>query len=379
MRSKKTRLSAGVALICTFLLITALLGVWGGLSGHGQSTQTEAAPVPSQVRNFTLYVRDTYLKLPNNRQVYAFGYTDDPNGQAKIPGPTFVVNEGDTVNLTLINDKDPTKTQFNKDGDGHTIHLHGLDLPSAMDGDPMTSPMGGPVKEGTRFTYHFVARQPGTYWYHCHESAAEHIQMGMYGAFVILPKGDPHRAYPGTPAFDKQYTFVLSDMDSGLHGQDDANLHQGGDNVNWTQYRPNYFFINGKIWPAIMNDPNSFIHATVGQRILVRLINAGYVTHAIHSHGFHFQVIGTDGRKLAQPYEKDTILLGAAERYDIIFNLNQAGRYMFHDHFEQATTNDGVSMGGMTTFINVDNRDGTNPVPMDQFMRNMGMEDNSGS
>ncbi|GCE14116.1 multicopper oxidase family protein [Tengunoibacter tsumagoiensis] len=370
MEKQSTRLGVGLGLLITAFLITGLLGF--SLTGRGsEQVLASSAGTKAQVRNFKLYVRDTTLKMPDGKQIYVFGYTDDPQGPAKIPGPVLTVNEGDTVNLTLVNDKDPTKTSFNPDGDGHTIHLHGLDLPSAMDGDPMTSPTQDSVKEGSQYTYHFVAKEAGTYWYHCHESATEHIQMGMYGAFIVLPRGgDTHYAYAGTPRFDKSYTLVLSDMDSGAHQQDYTNLHSGGDNPNWTQYRPDYFLMNGHAWPDIMDDPSSFIQATVGQHLLVRLINCGYTVHAIHSHGFHFTVIATDGRKLSDPYQKDTLLLAPGERYDILFDLNQAGRYMFHDHIEQNTTNNGDYPGGMMTFINVNNPDGSNPVPMSSLHMN---------
>jgi FtsP/CotA-like multicopper oxidase with cupredoxin domain len=188
--------------------------------------------------------------------------------------------------------------------------------------------------------------------------------MGMYGAFVILPNGDAHRTYADTPAFDKQYTFVLGDMQSEAHAKDYDALHTGGEEFNWSQYRPDYFFVNGKVWPDTMKDPKTNIEATVGQRVLVRLINTGYVLHSMHSHGFHFQVIGTDGRKLAQPYKKDTLAIAPGERYDILFTFDQPGRYMFHDHVEQYNTNNGEYPGGMISMINVNNKDGSNPVPM---------------
>src|SRR5689334_8532833 len=292
-------------LILTALISTGLLAACLGPSNEATSGKT---------RNFTLYVRDTTLKLPDGKEIYAFGYTDNPNGPAQIPGPTLTVNEGDTVNLTLVDDKDPTKTDVNKDGDGHTIHLHGLDLPSQFDGDPMTAPEQHSVMQGEKYTYHFIANHAGTYWYHCHEGAAEHIQMGMYGAFVVLPAGDDNYAYDNTYAFDKQYTFVLSDMQSEAHAKDYDALHNGGEEFNWSQYRPDYFFINGKVWPDTLKDPRTNIEATIGQRVLVRLINTGYTLHSMHSHGFHFQVIGTDGRMLAQPYEKDTLAIAPGER-----------------------------------------------------------------
>jgi len=370
----------GTSIIVTALVAVVLLGVLTScttssdpsLSLNQQADANTQKLPPSQTRNFTLYVRSTTIKTPDGQKIFSFGYTDDPKGPAKIPGPPIVVDQGDTVNLTLVNDQDPTKTAYNTTGDGHTIHLHGLDLPSAMDGDPMTAPGGHAVMQGTKYTYHFVAQQPGTYWYHCHESAAEHVQMGMYGAFIIRPRGQANVAYPGTPKFDKEYTFVLSDMDSQMHQTDYVGLYQGGDDPNWSQYHPNYFFINGKVWPDTMMDPNDNVNATVGQTVLVRLINSGYITHAMHSHGFHFLVVGTDGRKLDHPYYKDTLEVAPAERYDIIFNLNMVGRYMFHDHAEENTTNNGDYPGGMMTYITVNNPDGSNPIPMKQLMSSGG-------
>jgi FtsP/CotA-like multicopper oxidase with cupredoxin domain len=354
MFKRNTRLKIGLTLMALALSVTGVLAACG-----------EQKPADTgKVRNFTLYVREGTLMLPDGKKVWMFGYTDNPNQSASVPGPTIVVDEGDTVNITLINDKDPTKTQVNA-GDGHTVHLHGLDLPSQMDGDPMTAAGMHSVMPGTRFTYHFVANQPGTYWYHCHEAAAEHMQMGMYGALVVQPKGDPHRAYADTPEFDKSYTFLLSDVDTSLHALDFDSLHKANTpEPNWSQYRPDYFLINGKAWPDTMRDPTTWVTATVGQTVLIRLINGGNVAHAIHTHGYHFQVIATDGRKLSDPYEKDTLSIAPGERYDIILKLDMVGRYMIHDHFEQYTTNNGESMGGMVTMINVNNQDGSNPIPM---------------
>lgn len=355
---KNGRTKKAIGLFLVLLASTVVV-----IASCSNNTPTQQhTDVKPQTRNYTLYVRSTYVKTPDGQKIFSFGYTDDPNGPAKIPGPPITANEGDTVNITLDNNKDPTRTSFNPTGDGHTIHLHGLDVPSAMDGDPMTSPMGHAVMQGTKFQYSFVAKDPGTYWYHCHQSATEHIQMGMYGPLIIYPRNTPNAAYAGTPTFDKEYTFLLSDMDSSAHQQEYNNLYKGSADVNWDNYRPNYYFINGKAWPDTMKDPTTNIIATVGQTVLVRLINTGYVVHSMHSHGFHFLVVGTDGRKLDQPYYKDTLMIGPAERYDVIFKLDQVGRYMFHDHAEQMTTNNGEYPGGILTMINVNNPDGSNPV-----------------
>lgn len=384
MNNQKKRLIRGLLLIFAAFSLTGALIAYLQIGTSPQASTSVQALSP-QVRNFTLYVRANFLKMPDGKRIYVFGYTADPHGQAQVPGPTLIVNQGDTVNLTLINDHDPTNTHYNPGGDGHTIHLHGLDLPSIYDGDPMTAPyrtsdgqimmtppdhtnelevVNGSVKQGQRFTYHFIANTPGTYWYHCHEDAPEHIQMGMYGAFIIRPAGLLNAAYANTPTFNKEYTFVLSEMDSVGHQIDYNNIYHGGPSMNWTHYQPDYFLINGKAWPDTMMDPNDSINATIGQTVLVRLINTGSEVHAMHTHGFHFLVIGTDGRKLDAPYYKDTLLVASGERYDIILRLNQVGRYMMHDHIEQNTTNAGAYLGGMTTMITVNYPDGSNPVPM---------------
>ncbi len=45
---------------------------------------------------------------------------------------------------------------------------------------------GGP--NGNVFTYRMYCERPGTYLYHCHVEASEHVHMGMYGPMWIYPK-----------------------------------------------------------------------------------------------------------------------------------------------------------------------------------------------
>lgn len=378
MNRKQTWFVLGLT---TFLIVLFIAGVISTqLQTSDTSSQASAdtlykyAKYSPQIRNFTLYVRDNVLKMPDGKQIYVFGYTDDPHGRAQVPGPTLVVNEGDTVNVTLINDKDPTKSKYSN-GDGHTIYLHGLDLSSMYDGDPMTAPprtangdiittpaaedsgiqpIKGPVQEGQRFTYHFVANYAGTYWYHCHVDVQEHVQMGMYGAFVIQPAGAPNQAYIDTPTFNKQYTFVLSEMDSVGHQIDHDNIYNNGPVMNWTHYKPDYFLLNGKAYPDTTKDPNDSVSGTKGQTMLLRFINAGSRVRIIHPDGLHFLVIGTDGRKLDRPYTEDTLQIGPAERYDVILNLNQAGHFLLHDHMDKNTTTSVAAPDRVLTTITVD-------------------------
>ena len=73
-----------------------------------------------------------------------------------MPGPTIEVNEGDRVRVII----------HNKLPEGFTIHWHGVEVPIEMDGMPFISqPI---VQPGGMFTYEFMLKQNGTFFYHSH-------------------------------------------------------------------------------------------------------------------------------------------------------------------------------------------------------------------
>src|SRR5262249_9077476 len=126
-----------------------------------------------------------------------------------VPAPTLVWREGDTVTLSVTN-------RLREDS---SIHWHGIRTPAPMDGVPGLSFHG--IAPGETFTYRFLVRQSGTYWYHSHSMVQE--QTGVYGPIVIIPKS----GY--TQAFERDYVVFLSDWSfespdtivSNLKGQSD--------------------------------------------------------------------------------------------------------------------------------------------------------------
>jgi len=83
-----------------------------------------------------------------------------------------------------------------------------------------------------------------------------------------------------------------------------------------------------------------------GDRVRVRLINAGYQVHPMHLHGKRFTVIAKDGSPLPAPYQSDTVLVGPGERYDFEFLADDPGQWMFHCHILHHVGNDTVEPGG---------------------------------
>jgi hypothetical protein len=227
-------------------------------------------------------------------------------------------------------------TLVNRLPTGTTIHWHGMDVPPEMDG-----PAGlnqAEVEPGEAFVYEFVATNPGSRWYHAHADPANQIALGLYGPLVIEPR-EAERTY------DREQTYILSEWDMELtpdvalgkapRGPRDQMLRGG-------ELGTDLFLINGKAHESIPR-----IETAAGERVLIRLMNAGNLPHAIHSHGHSFKIVATDGNPVPEGMEllKDTVLIGPGERYDLELEADNPGVWMLHCHMENHAAN------GMMTLI----------------------------
>ncbi|TJY43987.1 hypothetical protein E5161_00900 [Cohnella pontilimi] len=320
-------------------LFTLLLNGAVGYAGTDSGT----------VKKFHLYATDGYLTLPDGNKVYVWGYSlQNQQGTAGYPGPTLEVNEGDQVEVTLTN-IGPFKKDIKRLA--HTIHWHGLDTDQANDGVPHTSPA---IQVGESFTYNFTAQHAGTYFYHCHVDTIEHLQMGMQGALIVKAKNGANQVWTGGPSYDKEYIFNVNEIDPVWH-----KAVEEGRPYDRTAFHPTYWTINGKAYPDTENDPTTMIEGKVGETVLIRFINSGYQPHSFHMHGYHFQIVASDGRPLPAPSTKDTVLIGPGERYDLLVTFDQDGMFPLHSHNVVDNTNNGIYPGGLHTMMEVKKDAGT--------------------
>lgn len=272
-------------------------------------TQAQANTKQS-VKEFSIAVSETEHELyPGGPKVMAWAF----NGQ--VPGPVIRVTEGDLVKIHFTN----------KHEKPHTLHFHGLNVPNEMDGVAYGHLDHLEVQPGKTHTYEFIATPAGTHIYHCHVNSPHHIDMGMYGAFIVEPK-----------PITKEYIFILDEWYINEHGDQEAMAHPGM--INWA----NYFTVNGKAFPATEQ-----VKLTKGERARIRFINMGYQPHSMHLHGNSFVVTHKDGRPVPQPQEQDTIFIGPGERYDIVVTGDNSGLWLFHCHIVPHASNDGEYPGGM--------------------------------
>ena len=102
-----------------------------------------------------------------------------------VPGPLAAFDEDDEFFLTLTNVGMIMRPDLFEQ---HTVHFHGYPNASSFyDGVPDASIA---INIGASFTYYYLAPDAGTYFWHCHITPPEHLQMGMVGQLHVRPRQD---------------------------------------------------------------------------------------------------------------------------------------------------------------------------------------------
>lgn len=167
----------------------------------------------------------------------------------KVPGPFIRVRQGDTVEVTLQNDK-------------NDMMVHSIDLHAAL------GPGGGAVLSqvppGQSKTFSFQATTPGLFVYHCGTPmVADHIANGMYGLILVEPPG-------GLPHVDHEYYVMQGEIyTSAPKGK--SGMQQFSEQ-NLVQESPEYFVYNGSVGALSSRFP---LQANVGETVRIFLGNAG--------------------------------------------------------------------------------------------------------
>src|SRR5205814_6533001 len=99
------------------------------------------------------------------------------------PAPLMAIDEDDEFFLTLTNVGMIMRPDLFEQ---HTVHFHGYPNASAFyDGVPDASVA---INIAASFTYYYLAPDAGTYFWHCHITPPEHLQMGMVGQLYVRPR-----------------------------------------------------------------------------------------------------------------------------------------------------------------------------------------------
>jgi len=376
----------------------------GAVKGDAIVDNTSASY--SNVLCYHLSASDGYINLPDetqpgsNRNLYFFSYNDltgmtdpadntkpiDPPtaGQlrSKLPAPTVIGKEGQELYLTLSN----VGMQVRPDlPDAHTVHYHGFPQASAIyDGVPSASISPNSMAS---FTYYYNLVEPGTYIYHCHFEATEHMQMGMIGNLWIEPKQND--ISPGTSLSGYIHQtgdkYVYNDSDGSTVYQKeypvqiiafDGEFHDASESITalpFASMEDKYPMINGRGYPDTVDpagisnkegyeaqDMSSLISATAGEKILLRLSNVSVINaYTMTAPGLTLELVGRGARvyrganneNLHQKTSQVTVAGG--DVFEVIINTAGVtpGTYFLYTTNLNALSNDQEDNGGLMTEI----------------------------
>jgi hypothetical protein len=404
-----TRLT-GIRLLLAGLML-ATTATWAdNLPGSALSTpgpQSFTAQCPGGTDPlavcYSIACGDGFVKMGDGTDMYIFGFqTADPNPTliwsngrlgAEFPGPTVFAKEGQHLYFTLNNIGMIMRPDL---FDPHTIHFHGFpNAASVFDGEPMAS-FG--LAQNSSITYYYDLQAPGTFMYHCHQEASEHMQMGMLANLYILPAQDdlPDGTVLGTFTHHTGYKYVYDDGDGSTYYDVEIPIQISGfDPVfhaadlgiqppPFATMVDVYPMLNGRGYPdtvnpgGIMDNRSSFwpiankiaqpIPALVtcnhGQKVLLRISSLATTEfNTLTAPGLPLKVVGTGAHLLRGPdnpngtpgknlyYLTQTIDLGGGESADVIVDTSAVppGTYFIYSTNLKNLNNFNQDYGGMMT------------------------------
>src|SRR5438270_3834065 len=199
---------------------------------------------------FNLTAQAAYLSQPDGASVYSWGYGCDPTKAApgyapaaianascnamQVPGPTLIVTEGHTVTVNLTNNLPSAAGNTSILFPGFTVTATG----------GVAGLLTEEAAPGGTVTYTFTASSPGTRAYYSGTQGDLQVEMGLYGAILVLPASVPASCTSGLHAsnltaesfwgesdfrlataaydhastcYDREYLFQFSEMDQKIH------------------------------------------------------------------------------------------------------------------------------------------------------------------
>jgi FtsP/CotA-like multicopper oxidase with cupredoxin domain len=324
------------------------------------ATAHAAAPGVSGT-TFGLSASAAFISQPDGSMVYSWGYACSSGGSPmpfgpatgsacggtmQIPGPTLIVTQGQNVSVTLTNNLPAAA--------GNTsILFSGFNVTTS---GGVAGLLTQEAAHGGTVTYTFTASTAGTHAYYSGTQGDLQVEMGLYGAIIVVPSTIPANCTSGLAAsnrsaevfwgeadfrlaaaaynhpkacYDREYLFQFSEMDPRIHRQAEEQVAAtatfcatAGDfrcqlHVATEPYHPAYYLINGRSMPDDM-DPNYAAeyphqpyngnpHMHPGEQVLLRIIGQGRWQHPFHEHGNHVRILARDGNLIVSATDPNSL------------------------------------------------------------------------
>jgi len=225
------------------------------------------------------------------------------------------VTTNDTLQLSVINND--------------TI-VHGFDIKNTT-GNSNTINPGDTITVNVNFT------QQGVFIYYDNYVYPQNRYMGLAGMICVNNNTN-----------SKNYFWNIKDHQTGFN-----NTVASGGNVNFSQYDPDYFTINGKSFPELEDDTSATVLANMNDTIYLFIANTGQSSHGLHFHGFHPVCLYSSDSWIQVNSAKDSWPLKRMESVLLMIVPDKTGKYSVHDHNLVAVSGGGIHPNGMFTIMEI--------------------------
>jgi nitrite reductase (NO-forming) len=222
----------------------------------------------------------------------------------KVPGPFLRARVGDTIEITLKNNK------------GNSM-IHNIDLHAVWGqggGAALTN-----VAPGEEKSFVFKAMNPGLYVYHCATPIIpQHIASGMYGMILIEPEG-------GLPKVDKEFYVMQGDM----YTEDSTDPDKYFSLRDLMAEHPSHVVMNGSAGALAANP----MKVKVGDNVRIFFgVGGPNLTSSFHAIGTIFDKVWAEGNTGAPELNVQTTTVPPGGSTIVEFNARVPAKYILVDH-----------------------------------------------
>ncbi len=322
-------LAARLVPICIFLSLllascSTLHAKQKTLTGVIHNIQMRAVALPSGQLAYQMVKHSTKSGSGRTKDI-----TDKYSSEPTIPGPTIVLTEGDTAEITLEHGIADSNSPV-------SLHVHGVHYDIKSDGTmkAMNKAIDSAAFPNKPYTYKWTAAKgtAGTWPYHDHTHNNPMVgaeDKGLFGAVIVNPANHKVKAMidgeivdVATDDIDRE--FILWMHETTFWGQEVTNSLDGQQTPLWT---------------------NPTIGARLGEKVRFHIIGMGTAFHTFHLHGHRWLAPGTTNII-------DTANIGPIYRHSFVLEAGEGvgtGHWHYHCHVVQH-----MQSGMMGSFLIVD-------------------------
>jgi FtsP/CotA-like multicopper oxidase with cupredoxin domain len=172
--------------------------------------------------------------------------------------------------------------------------------------------------------------------------------MGLGAVVIARPAAVKARwtAHGQVGVAHREYVLAYTDSDDRWNNAIDT-----GGAPNYAFYEPNYHTLNNLSFPDTVSDPGTTINCRVGETVLLRMCNFGFVRQSLHFHGYHVNIKRVNNTDELNLGSKDTVGLPGQTTMEVELPVLQAGSYPLHPHSLTMVTDNGLYVAGQLTLI----------------------------